>query len=261
MYRMYIDEVGHDDLDHVEDLRYRYLSLSGVIMEKDYARDHATPTLNILKSEIFKNDPEEDPIWLHRKDIMNLKGPFGVLSNDALRIEFDDRLIAYLTATEFKVVTAVIDKLEMMNQAHWENRHPYHYLMEILVEKFTKWLRRYHTTGDIMPEKRRGSKDPALQAAFDSIRVRGTRFESPENICGRIPSSKLKFREKKDNITGLQICDLLAHASHTYIRREQQHQVTTGPFSERVIPILTGSKYDRSPWLGTIKGYGTKYLP
>ena len=42
-YRLYLDEVGHDDLAHAHDDGYRYLSLSGVIMDQAYVRDVATP--------------------------------------------------------------------------------------------------------------------------------------------------------------------------------------------------------------------------
>jgi hypothetical protein len=41
-YRLYVDEVGNDDLAHVQNELHRYLSLTGVAMSLDYARDHAT---------------------------------------------------------------------------------------------------------------------------------------------------------------------------------------------------------------------------
>jgi hypothetical protein len=77
-YRLYVDEVGNDDMFNTSDERHRYLSLSGVAMDQDYARDHATPTLNALKADVFKHDPDEQ-IILHRKDIMNKRGYFHAL--------------------------------------------------------------------------------------------------------------------------------------------------------------------------------------
>jgi hypothetical protein len=117
-------------------------------------------------------------------------------------------------------------------------------------------------TGDIMPEMRKGQKDRALQRAYNSVRIWGTSFVDAARIVAAIPSGKLKFRSKEDNITGLQICDLLAHPSHVYVRSHQHHQVTLAPFAAQVVPILVETKYDRSPWnKDKIVGYGIKYLP
>jgi hypothetical protein len=259
-FRLYVDEVGNDDLTHAHDERHRYLSLSGVILDQDYVRDTVSPELDALKARIFGHHPDE-PVWLHRKDIMNRKGPFEVLNDELVRVEFDASLINFLERTDYALITVVIDKAAMMQQRHWEQRHPYHYLMSILIEKYAKWLERCNSKGDVMPEKRHGKKDAALQEAYNSVRSRGTRYAEANLICGRIPSEPLKFRSKPDNIAGLQICDLIAHASHTYVRRINGQTVSLGPFSERVVPILTRAKFDRSPWWGTIKGYGAKYLP
>jgi hypothetical protein len=258
-YRLYLDEVGNDDLAHVHDDGYRYLSLSGVIMDQDYVRDAATPTLNAFKSDIFQHDPEEKVI-LHRREILQKKGPFGALRDPDRLARFDERLLSYLTDTEYSLITAVIDKYEMMQQAHWQQRHPYHYLMEIMVEKYTRWLIRHDSIGDIMPEERKGKKDKDLQRAFARVRIWGTNFIGPGLINERIPAKNLKFRNKLHDVTGLQICDLIAYPSHAYIRRSRGHNVVAGPFSEKVIPILTTRKYDRSK-NGYIPGYGTKYLP
>ena len=259
-YRLYLDEVGTDDLTHVSDERHRYLSLNAVIIEQGHCRDHAIPNMAKFKSDIFKHDPEE-PVILHRSDIIYKNGPFGILAEDATRAKFDAGLLTYLRTTQYSVITAVIDKLGMMNQGHWENKHPYHYLMEIIVEKYTQWLERHNnSTGDIMPEKRRGPKDPALQKAFEEVRRAGTHFVSSDRIRSRIPSGELKFRGKRENVAGLQICDLFAHPSQCHVRIGQGHQITPGVFARQMIGLLTELKYDRSNG-GTIRGYGTKYLP
>lgn len=255
-YRLYLDEVGHDDFAHAHDDRYRYLSLSGVIMEHDYTRDIATPNLNAFKADIFKHDPEETVI-LHRKDIMQKKGPFGLLDDEGTNTRFDVGLLTYLNDTKFSLISAVIDKLEMTKKQQWEQRHPYHYLMEIMVEKYTRWLIRHDATFDIMPEKRHGKKDEDLQRAYASVRIWGTSWARPKTIRERLPASKLKFRAKRDNVTGLQICDLVAYPSHAYVRQQQGHTVALGPFSQKVVPLLRNSKYDRSSW-GRILGYGIK---
>jgi hypothetical protein len=260
MYRLYVDEVGNDDLGHVHNEDDRYLSLTGIAMAQEYTRDTATPGLNAFKAEIFKHDPDE-PILFHRKHIMNKKGRFHCLVDEELRAKFDSGLVDYLKRSQYAVITAVIDKKRMLEQGHWVEKHPYHYLMKILVEKYVQWLERKNGTGDIMPEMRRGKKDTALQRAYTSVRIWGSDYVNKRRIEKAIPSGQLKFRAKEDNITRLQICDLLAHPSHMYVRSIQGHGVTLSPFAKTVVPILLKQKYDRSPWNGTIIGYGIKYLP
>lgn len=254
-----MDEVGNDDMLHTEDERHRYLSLSAVAMDQDCARDYAAPVLTAFKADIFKHDPDQ-PVILHRKDIMNRKGVFHALRDEETRKKFDAGIIRYLTDTKYTLITTVIDKQRMLEQKHWEEKHPYHYLMRILVEKYVQWLERQGDTGDIMPEMRQGKKDRELERAFASVRIWGADYVNAKRIKAAIPSKHLKFRSKDHNVTGLQICDLVAHPSDLCVRRQEGENIELGPFAQKIVPVLWNKKFDRSKW-GTVKGYGTKYLP
>ena len=48
MYRLYVDEVGGDDLTHVDKDKHRYLSLTGVAMTIDEARDNLGPRMDLI---------------------------------------------------------------------------------------------------------------------------------------------------------------------------------------------------------------------
>jgi hypothetical protein len=258
-YRLYVDEVGNDDIGNVSDERHRYLSLTGVAMKLADTRDVLTPRLDKLKRDIFRSDPDV-PIILHRKDLLQRKGIFGKLNDPTLRASFDTETLSIIAETPYSVITVLIDKKGMLNQKHWINRHPYHYLMEILVEKYVQFLERRGSTGDIMPEKRHGRKDIALQIAFDSVREQGSDYVSRRMIAERIPSGTLKLRSKRENVAGLQLCDLIAHPSHIDVRSRARHSVEIGPFAKQITKILADEKYDRSR-SGQIRGYGVKYLP
>lgn len=129
-----------------------------------------------------------------------------------------------------------------------------------MVEKYTLFLQRRFSKGDIMPESRSNPQNKALQLEFERCRLDGTGFTSANQIIEQIPSKKLKFRTKKDNIAGLQLCDLMAHPSHYKIRETLGHEVSFGPFGARVAKLLVDRKYDRSAF-GKISGYGMKPLP
>jgi len=177
---------------------------------------------------------------------MNRSGPFGILRDEDLCERFDDAVITYIQDLDFRVMTIVIDKLAMRRMTHWKKMHPYHFLMEILIEKYARFLLDQMSTGDIMPEARKGKMDRALQEAFTEVRRTGTDYMTSAVIAGRIPVADLKFKSKRDNIAGLQLCDLIAHPSHQFVRRfHGWTQVQFPPFAERVMKFVHPYKYHR----------------
>lgn len=75
MFRLYLDEVGSDDLGAVDRDEHRYLSLTGVISRLNEVRDVMSPALIRLKARCFDFDPDER-FCLHRYDIMHKRGFF-----------------------------------------------------------------------------------------------------------------------------------------------------------------------------------------
>lgn len=259
MYRLYLDEVGVEVTRRLDEDNFRFLSLTGVAIEAAHARDYLAVTLDRIKAEILDQDID-NPICLHRVDIRNKRGPFGCLSSDKLHEEFDRRVLQMMSDANYRVITVLIDKQWMVTQTHWEQNHPYHYIMEIMVEKYAQFLRRMNSVGDIMPEARGKNQDKALQAEFDRCLRDGTRYVDASTLNTFISAQKLKFRTKKDNVAGLQLCDLIAHPSHYTIRQNLGHDVHLGAFCEKVSEILIRQKYDRS-YNGDPRGYGFKHLP
>ncbi|TFL17251.1 DUF3800 domain-containing protein [Jannaschia formosa] len=259
MYRLYLDEHGTDSMTRLDLPQKRYLSLTGVMMRVDHARDYLVPALSRIKADILDEDPDA-PICLHRADIRQSKGPFQPLSDGATRLRFDEQLLRVMRDAEYIVITVFLDKLGMDGMFHWKRTHPYHFLMEVMVEKYTLCLQARNATGDIMPEARGKHQDKALQDEFTRVRTHGTRYVTQSRISTFIPSRNLKFRTKKDNVAGLQLCDLLAHPSHFTIRQNLKHPVTLGDFAERVSEILASQKYNRSAY-GKVWGWGAKALP
>ena len=63
-YRLYIDEVGDPGLKAAKDPRYRYLSLTGVIIELDYVNEIVFEKIEKLKKKYFKSHVD-DPVIFH----------------------------------------------------------------------------------------------------------------------------------------------------------------------------------------------------
>jgi hypothetical protein len=162
-----------------------------------------------------------------------------------------------MESTQYTAITAFLDKQAMVKKQNWKNKERYLYLMDIVVERYVQFLERTHSIGDIMPEKRGNPKDASLQSAYEHTRGTGTYYVSKQRIESSIRAKSLKFRAKRENISGLQLCDLLAHPSHMITRSILNHNVTLGAFCLSVRDILMSTKYDRSK-SGLIIGYGIK---
>lgn len=258
-YRLYLDEVGSDQIKRLDLDNLRYFSLTGVVMKLSDVSEYLSPEIKKMKARILKCDPDV-PVCLHRSDILGCNGPFQCLKAPEIRSLFDETLLRIMKEANYTVITAFIDKKWMCDQHHWSNRHPYHYLAEIIAEKYVQFLHRQKSVGDIMPESRDAKQNNLLQTAFDNCRAKGTNYLTSEYIESAIIASKLKFRTKKDDIAGLQLCDLIAHPSHYIVRERLKHVVKLGKFAQTIKDILVSEKYDRSKG-GKIDGYGIKHLP
>lgn len=96
-----------------------------------------------------------------------------------------------------------------------------------------------------MAESRGGKEDMRLKKSFQSLWERGAEYVDPQQFQERLTSKQLKVKTKTNNISGLQLADLLAHPSRNEILSENDlldRQIA--PFAQKVIEILQ-DKYDR----------------
>ncbi|MEJ5352648.1 MAG: DUF3800 domain-containing protein [Melioribacteraceae bacterium] len=110
-YRIYIDEVGNNDLESSYNINHRYLSLTGLIFEINYVKDVVTPSLEELKKKYFPYHPDE-PVILHRKELVNRKFPFHSLKGQKVEEQFNNEFLQLLNELNYVVVFVFIDKLE-----------------------------------------------------------------------------------------------------------------------------------------------------
>ena len=144
-YRLYIDEVGDPGLKAVKDPRYRYLCLTGIIMELDYVNNIVFHELESLKKKYFHSHVD-DPVILHRKELVNKRYPFQALRAENIKDAFDKDLLHLLNSLDYKVITVVIDKLEhKMRYQTWQ-QDPYHYSLRVLLERYILFLEKIGLT-------------------------------------------------------------------------------------------------------------------
>jgi hypothetical protein len=261
LFRIYVDEVGNHDLKSADDPNERFLSLTGVIFESDYIRETVIPELNDLKLKIFETDPDE-PVILHRKDIIKKRGPFRILRDEEKRKAFDERILEVLSRWDYHVVTVVIDKLAHREQYRVWTYHPYHYCLKVLLERFFFFLKDQQGRGDVMVESRGGKEDLQLKKSYVRLYRTGTDYIKAEDLRSRLTSKELKVKLKAANVAGLQVADVIAYPARREILHEKGLiEPDRSTFSDRITEIIVGSKYLRNLDTGDIWGYGKKFLP
>lgn len=256
---MYIDEVGNPDLGASKNPNHRYLNLTAVILELSYVRDVVFPKIESLKRSFFQSHPD-DPVILHRKELVNKRTPFESLRDQATEQAFNENLLGLLRDFDYVVMAVTIDKLEHKEKYQMWRFDPYHYCLSMLIERYTRWLSRRNAAGDVMAESRGGKEDRRLKKSFSLLFESGTAYMNPSDFNQTLTSCQLKVKPKQNNIAGLQIADLIAHPVYKTMiaRRENKPDPTT--FGSQIFEIIERTKFDRSP-SGRIDGWGMKWLP
>jgi hypothetical protein len=258
-YRLYVDEVGNAGM-HARMLpNERYLSLTGVIIRLDHVRDAVAPEMERLKERYFDSHPD-DPLVLHRKELVNKRPPFAALRDPTIEVAFNCDLLQLLKDLDYTVVTVTIDKLEHSQRYGKWAAHPYHYCMEALLERYCHFLRHGPGVGDVMAESRGGGEDKALKQAFRELYDAGTSFVPPNVLQPQLTSRELKVEPKQANIAGLQLADVVAHPSFVASLARRYEQELSATFGGKIAKVLEKAKYRRR-WDGQIASWGRVWLP
>lgn len=254
-YRVYIDESGDHTYYELQDHAKRYLGLTGLFIESEYYRTAFQPEMERLKQKHFPHNPDE-PVILHREDIMNRRGPFWRLRDAEKEQAFNGDLLQFVEAQDYRIITVVIDKKTHIARYGEAAYHPYHYCLAALLERYCGFLNFYGAQGDVLAESRGGTEDRQLKEAHRAIYGAGTQWRGRDFFRGALTSSDIKLKQKSRNIAGLQLADLLAHPSKQEILIEERMIDDPGDnFGKRVSQCIR-QKYNRQAFDGRIRGYG-----
>lgn len=254
-YRLYIDESGDHTFSQVEDPIHRHLTLMGIWFEHYEAYPVFEASMLTFKDSIF-GSRHDNPVILHRSDIIERRGPFHALADPRTSRRFDEGLLALTENSDYLVCAVVLDKLTHMPKKYRLLYHPYTYCLAALLERFAGWLELKGYEGDLFAESRGKKEDKELQAAFDQLYTNGTRFFSGERFRAVLTSRRIKFRKKYENTAGLQLCDLLAAPVKREIVGRKRYP---DGFGGRLVDAARGH-FNCQVYRGTVQGYGKVLL-
>jgi len=259
-YRLYLDESGDHVYREVEDIPHRFLCLLGCWFQNpDYLEFHKS--LDQLKSKYFTHHPD-DPVVLHREDIINRRKAFKILRDNDVRDQFDDDLLDVISKAQFRVVAVVIDKLELRTAYGEQSAHPYHLAMGFMLQRYAGYLNHINRVGDVMAEARGGAEDRLFSDSYTRIYERGTWMTEPSFFQGALTSRQLKLKQKSANISGLQLADVLCHPVKQYVLQQYGFVGTEelGDFAKRVHWIVA-KKFNAHLYDRRVEGYGYVLYP
>lgn len=180
----------------------------GVIADNDYHDSELTDSLNTFKERHFGTSD----IVLHSKEMTH---PQSAKSNlymkflDAdFRRSFYKGFEHFLRSTKISIVACVILKDKHFANYGLEARDPYLLSFDNLLNRLVFDLNDSEK-GQLIAESRNGILDNQLEIAYLASRVEGTNKVQPAELK-LILNPSILFKQKSDNVAGLQIADMVA---------------------------------------------------
>ncbi len=245
---LFLDESGDHSLSKI-DPQYPVFVLCGVIIDESYQNETATHALNHFKEHLFGRRD----IILHTADFTRNQAGFEAMAAHDFRVRFFVELRTLITALNFKVLACVVRKQEHLKKYGLHAIDPYMLSLSILIERFI--FECGSAGGSVIAEARDATLNNALELAFLDLKIRGTSYVSASKVQRRIHS--FTIRDKKENITGLQLADLCA----TPIGRHAIGRSTYPNYSDQGDLYRTIEPKLRCDWKGETDGMGLVVLP
>ncbi len=242
-YYLFIDESGDHGLSNIDN-SFPVFVLSGVFMsETEYVA--INDSFDTIKSHFWDNKK----VIFHSRDIRKCDKEFKILLDLGIKQKFYASLDAAVSNLPYVVLASVINKEDFIKKYGKLKNDVYEIALSFIVERAIFYLDSLKTKVETLYfiiETRGRKEDIQLKKHFETLKNKGTYFISPERL--KSYNLKIEFRNKKQNINGLQLSDLVAYPIARYAMDKER----ANPAFEIVKPKI----YSR----GT-KMYGLKYFP
>ena len=214
-YIVYVDESGDHSLASI-DRDYPVFVLAFCVFHKRHYAEKIIPAVEKLKFNYFGHDS----VVLHENEIRKQKGDFAFLSHLPTRTEFMGKLTSIMDVSNFILMACVVDKARL-NRTEGASSNPYHIALDICLKALHDFLAEKgqgQLETHVVVECRGKKEDAELELEFRRI------CDGDNSGSSRLPFS-IVFADKKTNLSGLQLADLVARpVGLNYIRPEQANQ-------------------------------------
>ncbi len=199
-YIVYVDESGDHSLQSI-DANYPIFVLAFCVFHKRYYSEKVVSALQKFKFNQFGHDI----IVLHEREIRKAEGAFSSLQNQSERAQFIDALTEIIDASNFILISCVINKAELRSNAQTVT-NPYDIALDHCLETLFEFLEeknQHDLITHVVVERRGKKEDDELELEFRRVCAGENRWSS------NLPFQVI-FADKRVNSAGLQLADLVA---------------------------------------------------
>ena len=210
-YYFFIDESGDHGLARI-DPGFPVFVLSGVLLHRDDYIELGNQII-ALKQQLW---PDKKVI-LHSSDIRKCEKEFVVLFDLDKKRYFYNTLEEIMRAGKYTIISAGVKKTEYNKKYGKIGEDVYQVSLSYIIERLIFYMDYLPGNKEVFIyiEKRGKTEDTLLAAHMQKIISRGTFFVKPNRLQTLIKG--FRFYDKKQDIIGLQIADLIAYPTARHI--------------------------------------------
>lgn len=242
-YYIFLDESGDHGLKNI-DPGFPIFVLCGVVMSDEQYQE-LSDRFNAIKKKFW----DDKKVIFHSSDIRKCEKEFKILFDIDLKSKFYKELDKSITESEFSIISSAIKKNNYIKKYGKLKSDVYEIALSFIVERSIFYIDSLDKTISklyFIMERRGKKEDNRLLSHFNKLLQVGTYYLTPERIESY--NLRIEFREKRQNINGLQLADLSAYPIARYVMDKER----ANPAFEIVKPKI----YSK----GT-KLYGLKIFP
>lgn len=193
-----------------------FLLSTVVIRRADYA-GLIIPALTRLKLKFWVHEG----VNLHSRDIRKAKGPFAFLQVPELRTDFIGELSSLMRDMPYLLFISAIRKDHHKDRYGKNAANPYDLALEFTMERLVPFIENKGLKElPFVAEARGRNEDETLERCFYRMLSEGTDYIRRSRF--KTLNCPLVFRNKFDNIAGIQLADLCAHPCARHILNPKQ---------------------------------------
>ena len=211
-YYLFIDESGDHGLVNL-DPDFPVFLLCGLLMSDDNY-ETTRNNINVLKRKFWANKE----VILHSRDIRKCNKEFQILFDNEIKQQFYLDLNAIIKDSKYRILASAINKVKYIKMYGKLSNDVYELALSFIIERAIFCLDEVRHTEkllEIVIEKRGKKEDKKLEEHFQRLLSRGTGYVSAERL--KEVRIKIVFKDKKENINGLQLTDLVAYPIARYV--------------------------------------------
>ena len=235
-YYFFIDESGDHGLSRI-DPGFPVFVLTGILISKENYI-HLGNRVIALKQALW---PDKKVI-LHSSDIRKCEKEFVVLFDHDKKRFFYNTLEEIMKQGQYTIISAGVKKAEYNKKYGKIGEDVYQVSLSYIIERLVFYMDDQPGNKQVFVyiEKRGKNEDKLLAMHMQKILSRGTYFVKPNRLETLIKG--FRFYDKKQDIIGLQIADLIAYPTARYLIDPERANPSFDIFCDKFY-IKNGQRY------------------